>query len=120
MAVVALVFGKPFSDVPRDLFIPPDAMEVLLESFTGPLDLLLYLIRKQNIDILDIPIAIITDQYMQYIELLENNRMELASDYLVMAALLTEIKSKLLLPLNSFELTPMYGVLFHSQCQQLH
>ena len=103
MAVVALVFGKPFSDVPRDLFIPPDAMEVLLESFTGPLDLLLYLIRKQNIDILDIPIAIITDQYMQYIELLENNRMELASDYLVMAALLTEIKSKLLLPLNSFE-----------------
>jgi len=103
MTVVALVSGQPFGDLPRDLFIPPDAMEVLLESFTGPLDLLLYLIRKQNIDILDIPIAIITDQYIQYIELLENNRMELASDYLVMAALLTEIKSKLLLPCNSFE-----------------
>ena len=97
-SVLAVVAGKPFTEMPTDLFIPPDALEVLLDSFTGPLDLLLYLIRQQNIDILDIPIVIITQQYMKYIELLEERRMELAADYLVMAALLAEIKSKLLLP----------------------
>ncbi len=100
-SVLAVVAGKPFTEIPTDLFIPPDALEVLLDSFTGPLDLLLYLIRQQNIDILDIPIVVITQQYMQYIELLEERRMELAADYLVMAALLAEIKSKLLLPVNS-------------------
>lgn len=96
--VIAVVAGQPLTQLPTDLFIPPDALEVLLDSFTGPLDLLLYLIRQQNIDILDIPMAIITQQYMQYIELLEERRMELAADYLVMAALLIEIKSRLLLP----------------------
>lgn len=96
--VLAVVAGRPLTELPTDLFIPPDALEILLDSFTGPLDLLLYLIRQQNIDILDIPMAIITQQYMQYIELLEERRMELAADYLVMAALLAEIKSRLLLP----------------------
>jgi segregation and condensation protein A len=96
--VFAVVSGKPFTELPADLFIPPDALEVLLDSFTGPLDLLLYLIRRQNIDILDIPIAHITDQYIQYINLMEEHRLELAADYLVMAAMLAEIKSRLLLP----------------------
>lgn len=96
--VLAVVAGQPLTELPTDLFIPPDALEVLLDSFTGPLDLLLYLIRQQNFDILDIPMAKITQQYMQYIELLEARRMELAADYLVMAALLIEIKSRLLLP----------------------
>lgn len=96
--ILAVVAGQPLTELPIDLFIPPDALEVLLDSFTGPLDLLLYLIRQQNIDILDIPMARITQQYMQYIELLEERRMELAADYLVMAALLIEIKSRLLLP----------------------
>ncbi|MFC3907689.1 segregation and condensation protein A [Legionella dresdenensis] len=96
--VLALVDGKPFTEVPADLFIPPDALRVLLDSFTGPLDLLLYLIRRQNIDILDIPIARITNQYMQYINLMEEHQLELAADYLVMAAMLAEIKSRLLLP----------------------
>ena len=97
-SVLAIVAGRPLTEFPTDLFIPPDALEVLLDSFTGPLDLLLYLIRQQNIDILDIPIAMITNQYMQYIDLLEERRLELAADYLVMAALLAEIKSTLLLP----------------------
>lgn len=101
LPVLALVSGKPFTEVPGDLFIPPDALEVLLDSFTGPLDLLLYLIRRQNIDILDIPIAHITQQYMQYINLLEEHRLELAADYLVMAAMLAEIKSRLLLPVSA-------------------
>ena len=96
--VLAMVAGEPLTEMPKDLFIPPDALEVLLDSFTGPLDLLLYLIREQNFDILDIPIALITKQYMQYIEWLEQRRLELAADYLVMAALLAEIKSRLLLP----------------------
>lgn len=96
--VLAVVAGQPITELPTDLFIPPDALEVLLDSFAGPLDLLLYLIRQQNIDIMDIPMALITQQYMQYIELLETRRIELAADYLVMAALLIEIKSKLLLP----------------------
>lgn len=96
--VLAVIGGQPFTDMPADLFIPPDALEVLLDSFTGPLDLLLYLIRRHNIDILDIPMAMITEQYMQYIHLLEEQRMGLAADYLVMAAVLIEIKSRLLLP----------------------
>lgn len=96
--IKAIVDGKVFTQVPDDLFIPPDALEVLLDSFSGPLDLLLYLIRKQNIDILDIPMMSITRQYLQYIELMESRRMELAADYLLMAAMLAEIKSRLLLP----------------------
>jgi segregation and condensation protein A len=96
--IIAIVAGEPFTAIPHDLFIPPDALEVLLDSFTGPLDLLLYLIRRQNIDIMDIPIVLITRQYMQYIDLMELRRMELAADYLVMAAMLAEIKSRLLLP----------------------
>lgn len=95
---VATVLGHPYTTIPADLFIPPDALEVLLDSFTGPLDLLLYLIRRQNIDIMDIPILTITRQYMAYIELMEQRRLELAADYLVMAAMLAEIKSRLLLP----------------------
>jgi len=83
------------------LFIPPDALEILLDSFTGPLDLLLYLIRREHIDIMDIPMVRITQQYMQYIDLMESTRMELAVDYLVMAAMLAEIKSRLLLPVIS-------------------
>jgi segregation and condensation protein A len=98
LPVWALVAGQPLTDLPADLFIPPDALEILLDSFSGPLDLLLYLIRRQNIDILDIPIAHITQQYMQYIQLMEEHRLELAADYLVMAAMLAEIKSRLLLP----------------------
>jgi len=96
--VLAFISGKPYTDLPVDLFIPPDALRVLLDSFTGPLDLLLYLIRRQNIDILDIPIARITEQYMQYINLMDESQLELAADYLVMAAMLAEIKSRLLLP----------------------
>ncbi|CEK10884.1 segregation and condensation protein A [Legionella hackeliae] len=95
---IAVVAGQPFTEMPGDLFIPPDALEVLLDSFSGPLDLLLYLIRRQNIDILDIPIALITKQYMQYIQLMEQHRLELAAEYLLMAAMLAEIKSRLLLP----------------------
>lgn len=98
LPVLALIAGQPFTETPADLFIPPDALEVLLDSFSGPLDLLLYLIRRQNIDILDIPIAHITQQYMHYIELMEAHRLELAADYLVMAAMLAEIKSRMLLP----------------------
>lgn len=97
----AIVDGKELTQVPDDLFIPPDALEVLLDSFSGPLDLLLYLIRKQNIDILDIPMVRITEQYLQYIQLMEYRRLELAADYLLMAAMLTEIKSRLLLPTPS-------------------
>jgi segregation and condensation protein A len=95
---IATIGGVRLTEVPHDLFIPPDALEVLLDSFTGPLDLLLYLIRRQNIDIMDIPILKITRQYMVYIELMEQRRLELAAEYLLMAAMLAEIKSKLLLP----------------------
>lgn len=93
-----LIYGKPLDVLPEDLYIPPDALAVLLESFSGPLDLLLYLIRKQNIDILDIPIADITMQYMAYIEAMKLHQLELASDYLLMAATLAYIKSKIILP----------------------
>ncbi|MGF1547417.1 MAG: segregation and condensation protein A [Thiotrichales bacterium] len=94
----AIVQGEPLSLPPSDLYIPPDALEVILEAFEGPLDLLLYLIKRQNLDILDIPIAEITLQYVSYIELMDVMRWELAAEYLVMAALLAEIKSKMLLP----------------------
>ncbi len=94
----AIVHGEAISAPPEDLYIPPDALEVFLETFEGPLDLLLYLIRRQNLDILDIPIAEITKQYMDYVELMRNINLDLASEYLVMAAMLAEIKSRLLLP----------------------
>jgi segregation and condensation protein A len=94
----AVVEGEPVTELPRDLYIPPDALQVFLEAFEGPLDLLLYLIRKQNLDILDIPIAEITRQYMQYIELMQEVQLELAGEYLLMAAMLAEIKSRMLLP----------------------
>lgn len=95
---LALVYGQAVTEMPVDLYIPPDALEVFLEAFEGPLDLLLYLIRKQNIDILDIPVAEITRQYMGYVELMQSVRLELAAEYLVMAAMLAEIKSRMLLP----------------------
>src|SRR5215475_2222547 len=95
---LAIVRGQPVLEMPQDLYIPPDALEVILEAFEGPLDLLLYLIRRQNLDILDIPIAEITRQYVDYIDLMRDLRLELAADYLVMAAMLAEIKSRLLLP----------------------
>ncbi len=95
---VATVKGQAVVDLPKDLYIPPDAMKVFLEAFEGPLDFLLYLIRKQNLDILDIPIAAVTKQYMEYIDLMQDLSLELASEYLVMAAILAEIKSRMLLP----------------------
>lgn len=95
---LVLVYGEAMTEMPVDLYIPPDALEVFLEAFEGPLDLLLYLIRKQNIDILDIPVAEITRQYMGYVELMKSVRLELAAEYLVMAAMLAEIKSRMLLP----------------------
>jgi segregation and condensation protein A len=94
----ALVEGQPITELPRDLYIPPQALEVFLEAFEGPLDLLLYLIKRQNLDILDIPIAEITRQYMEYVEMMKELRLELAAEYLVMAAMLAEIKSRMLLP----------------------
>ncbi|HHH45885.1 MAG TPA: segregation/condensation protein A [Thiotrichales bacterium] len=95
---LALVRGEAVTELPQDLYIPPDALEVVLEAFEGPLDLLLYLIRRQNLDILDIPVAEITRQYMEYIALMEDLRLEVAAEYLVMAAMLAEIKSRMLLP----------------------
>ena len=97
----AVVEGQPITQLPEDLYIPPDALEVFLEAFEGPLDLLLYLIKRQNIDILDIPIAEITKQYVQYIELMKELQLELAGEYLLMAAMLAEIKSRMLLPRSS-------------------
>lgn len=99
----AVVQGQPFTQLPQDLYIPPDALEVFLEAFEGPLDLLLYLIRRQNLDILDIPIAEITRQYIGYIDLLKELRFSLAAEYLVMAAILAEIKSRMLLPRRASE-----------------
>jgi segregation and condensation protein A len=97
------LMGDQFSELPEDLFIPPNALEVCLETFSGPLDLLLYLIRKENIDILDLNINEITEQYLDYIRLMDSLKFELAADYLVMAATLAEIKSRLMLPKESFE-----------------
>ncbi len=94
----ALIHGEPMNEMPKDLYIPPDALEVFLEAFEGPLDLLLYLIRRQNLDITNIPIADITEQYMEYVELMKNMNLELAAEYLVMASVLCEIKSRVLLP----------------------
>lgn len=94
----AVVQGEPRFDLPKDLYIPPDALEVFLDAFEGPLDLLLYLIKRQNLDILDIPLAQITGQYMEYIAMMKELRLELAAEYLVMAAMLAEIKSRMLLP----------------------
>lgn len=95
---IAIVKGQALTTLPKDLYIPPDALEIILEAFEGPMDLLLYLIKKQNLDILDIPITQITQQYMHYIELMQNLRLELAAEYLLMAAMLAEIKSRMLLP----------------------
>src|SRR5688572_16044117 len=95
---LAMVHGQAVLQIPQDLYIPPDALEVILDAFEGPLDLLLYLIRRQNLDILDIPVAEITRQYVQYIGVMQDLRFELAAEYLVMAAILAEIKSRMLLP----------------------
>lgn len=97
-APVAKVYGQPLLALPQDLYIPPEALEIFLESFEGPLDLLLYLIRKQNIDVLDIPMAELTRQYLVYVEMMRRTQLELAAEYLLMAAVLIEIKSRLLLP----------------------
>jgi segregation and condensation protein A len=100
LRIVARLYGAPLESLPQDLFIPPDALEVYLESFEGPLDLLLYLIRKQNFNIFDIPMAEVTRQYLTYIEQIRERDLELASDYLLMAALLIDIKSRMLLPVK--------------------
>jgi segregation and condensation protein A len=97
-APIAMFRGRPITELPHDLYIPPDALEVVLEAFEGPLDLLLYLIRRHNLDILDIPIAEVTEQYMAYIDLMQGLRLDLAAEYLAMAAVLAEIKSRMLLP----------------------
>ena len=101
----AVVGGEPVTQLPTDLYIPPDALEVFLEAFEGPLDLLLYLIRRQNLDILDIPIAEITLQYVEYIDMMQEMKFELAAEYLLMAAILAEIKSRMLLPRPKIEET---------------
>ena len=99
----AIVQGEKVTQMPQDLYIPPDALEVFLDAFEGPLDLLLYLIRRQNLDVLDVPIAEITRQYMEYVELMKEMQFELAAEYLVMAAMLAEIKSRMLLPRRETE-----------------
>jgi len=95
---LALVYGEPLVAMPQDLYIPPEALRVFLEAFEGPLDLLLYLIRKQNLDVLDIPMAALTRQYLEYVEIMRETQLELAADYLLMAAMLIDIKSRMLLP----------------------
>jgi segregation and condensation protein A len=97
---LARLYGEPLFALPQDLYIPPDALEVFLETFQGPLDLLLYLIRKQNFNVLDIPMAEVTQQYLAYVEQIRNQNLELAGEYLLMAALLIEIKSRMLLPVK--------------------
>ena len=97
-AIVARVYGEPLLELPHDLYIPPEALEVFLDTFEGPLDLLLYLIRKQNINVLEIPMAELTRQYLGYVEMMRRTQLELAAEYLLMAAVLIEIKSRLLLP----------------------
>jgi segregation and condensation protein A len=99
----AKLYGEPLFKLPNDLYIPPDALEIFLEAFEGPLDLLLYLIRKQNFNILDIPMAQVTHQYLEYIEQIRQRNLELAADYLLMAAMLIEIKSRMLLPMKKIE-----------------
>lgn len=100
LKVVARLYGEPLVKLPHDLYIPPDALEVFLDTFEGPLDVLLYLIRKQNFNILDIPMAEVTRQYLTYIEEIRNHNLELAADYLLMAAMLIDIKSRMLLPVR--------------------
>jgi len=100
LKVVARLYGEPVLQLPHDLYIPPDALEVFLEAFEGPLDLLLYLIRKQNFNILDIPMAEVTRQYLAYVEQIRRRNLELAAEYLLMAALLIDIKSRMLLPVK--------------------
>lgn len=97
---IAKLYGEPLFKVPDGLYIPPDALEVFLESFEGPLDLLLYLIRKQKFDVMNVPMALVTEQYMGYVELIRKSNLELAAEYLVMAACLMQIKSRLLLPVT--------------------
>jgi len=97
---LARLYGEPLFSMPQDLYIPPDALEVFLETFQGPLDLLLYLIRKQNFNVLDIPMAEVTQQYLSYVEQIRNQNLELAGEYLLMAAMLIEIKSRMLLPIK--------------------
>lgn len=97
---LARLYGEPLFDIPHDLYIPPDALEVFLEAFEGPLDLLLYLIRKQNFNVLDIPMAQLTDQYLAYVQQIREHNLELAGEYLLMAAMLMEIKSRMLLPVK--------------------
>ena len=99
----ARLYGEPMLELPRDLYIPPDALEVFLDTFEGPLDLLLYLIRRQNFNILDIPMARVTAQYLEYVEQIRGTNLELAAEYLLMAALLIEIKSRMLLPVRKSE-----------------
>ena len=96
--LIVRVHGEPLTELPQDLYIPPDALEVFLEAFEGPLDLLLYLIRRQNLDVLDIPMAALTKQYMAYVDAARATRLELAAEYLLMAAMLIDIKSRMLLP----------------------
>src|SRR5690242_4146031 len=100
---IARLYGQPVIEIPADLFIPPDALRIILEAFEGPLDLLLYLIRKHNLDVLDIPMAQLTAQYMEYVEIMRAHQLELAAEYLLMAALLIEIKSRMLLPRPKIE-----------------
>ena len=97
-APLARVYGQPLLDMPHDLYIPPEALQIFLEAFEGPLDLLLYLIRKQNLDVLDIPMAALTRQYLEYVEIMRQTQLELAAEYLLMAAVLIDIKSRMLLP----------------------
>lgn len=101
MTRVARIYGQPLGDLPADLYIPPDALEVFLDSFEGPLDLLLYLIRRAHFDVLDIPMSRLTEQYLHYVELMRARNLELAADYLLMAATLLQIKSRMLLPTRS-------------------
>jgi len=100
---VARLYGEPLFKLPHDLYIPPDALEVFLEAFEGPLDLLLYLIRRQNFNILDIPLADVTRQYLEYVDQIRSRNLELAAEYLLMAAMLIEIKSRMLLPVRKSE-----------------
>lgn len=100
LPVIALIHGEPLRRIPNDLYIPPDALEILLDTFEGPLDLLLYLIRKQNFDILDIPMARVTAQYLAYVDEIRSRNLELAAEYLLMAAMLIDIKSRMLLPVK--------------------
>src|SRR5437868_12489263 len=97
---LARLYGEPLFALPQDLYIPPDALEIFLEAFEGPLDLLLYLIRKQNFNVLDIPMSQVTNQYLSYVEQIRKTNLELAAEYLLMAAMLIEIKSRMLLPVK--------------------